>query len=124
MENRANGAAAINMLAQKISGINRIDPVKSKYDRAYAGSDKLNAGNWYLPQPQVALWVNEFLFELSSFPRGKFDDWVDAWSQAAGELASGVDYGMFASEVSVFQDAVRAAVFSFAVRRVTWVVCA
>jgi len=41
--------------------VNRVDPVKSKYDRAYAASDELNAGNWYLPHPQVAPWVNEFL---------------------------------------------------------------
>ena len=89
------------MLAQKVAGINRVNPVKSKYDRAYAASDELNAGNWYLPHPQVAPWVNEFLFELSSFPRGKFDDWVDAWSQAAGELNGGVDYSMFTPQLQV-----------------------
>ena len=74
VENRANGAAAIDMLAKKVAGINKVNPVKSKYDRAYAASDELNATNWYLPHPQAAPWVNEFLFELSSFPRGKFDD--------------------------------------------------
>jgi hypothetical protein len=47
------------------------------------------------------------LFELSSLPRGRFDDWVDAWSQAAGELNSGVDYSMFTSEMNVFQGVVR-----------------
>ena len=52
--------------------------------------------------PQVAPWVDEFLFEFSSFPRGKFDDWVDAWSQAAGELISGVDYSMYNEHVNVF----------------------
>jgi phage terminase large subunit-like protein len=50
--------------------------------------------------------VNEFLFELSSFPRGKHDDWVDAWSQTAGELTSGVDYSMFTAPVNVSQLAV------------------
>jgi len=55
-------------------------------------SDELNAGNWFLRHPQVASWVNEFLFELSSFPRGKHDDWVDAWSQAAGELGRGLQH--------------------------------
>jgi hypothetical protein len=71
-------------------------------DRAYAASDELNAANWFLPHPQIASWTNEFLFELSSFPRGKFDDWVDAWSQAAGELNTGVDYSMFNETVDVF----------------------
>jgi len=86
-----------------VAGINAVEATKSKYDRAYAASDELNAGNWYLPHPQVASWVNEFLFELSSFPLRKFDDWVDAWSQAAGELTAGVDYSMFTSRVNVFQ---------------------
>jgi phage terminase large subunit-like protein len=68
----------------------------------YAASDELNAGNWYLPHPQLAPWVNEFLFELSSFPLGKFDDWVDAWSQGANQLTSVADYSMFDSRVNVF----------------------
>jgi hypothetical protein len=54
--------------------------------------------------------VNEFLFERSSFPRGKHDDWVDAWSQAAGEPTSGVDYSMFSSEVNLVQGGREAAV--------------
>ena len=49
---------------------NKVSPSKSKYDRAFASSDELNAGNWYLPHPQIATWVESFLFELSSFPRG------------------------------------------------------
>jgi len=79
-----------------------VDATKSKYDRAYAASGELNAGNWFLPHPHVAPWVNEFLFETSSFPRGKHDDSVDAWSQAAGELTSGVDYSMFKASMDVF----------------------
>jgi hypothetical protein len=80
--------AAIDMLAQRISGINRVNP--AKYDRAFAASGELNTVNCHLPHLQVASWVNEFLFELSSFPRR-----VDAWSQAAGELNTGVNYDMF-----------------------------
>jgi predicted phage terminase large subunit-like protein len=79
-----------------------VSSTKSKYDRAYAASDELNAGNWYLPHPQLASWVDEFLFELSGFPRGKFDDWVDAWSQAVGQLTSGPDYSMFTERVNAF----------------------
>jgi predicted phage terminase large subunit-like protein len=102
IERAANGAAAIATLQQRIPGINAVDATRSKWDRAYATSDELNAGNWYLPHPQVAPWVNDFLFEASSFPRGKHDDWVDAWSQRAGELTTGVDYSMFTDKVDVF----------------------
>jgi predicted phage terminase large subunit-like protein len=102
VENRANGAAAIATLTQRVTGINAVDATKSKYDRAYAASDELNAGNWYLPHPQIASWVNDFLFEASSFPRSKHDDWVDAWSQAVAKLNSGVDYSMFNEPINWF----------------------
>jgi hypothetical protein len=36
--------------------------------------------------------------------------WVDAWSQAAGEPTSGVDYSMFSSEVNLVQGGREAAV--------------
>jgi predicted phage terminase large subunit-like protein len=102
IERAANGAAVINTLQQRVAGVNAVDATKSKWDRAYAASDELNAGNWYLPHPQISPWVNEFLFELSSFPRGKHYDWVDCWWQAAGELTSGVDYSMFPAELNAF----------------------
>jgi phage terminase large subunit-like protein len=56
-----------------------------------------------LPHPQVAPWVDEFLFEVSAFPRGKFDDWVDSWSQAANQLTSVANYDMFTARVDVFR---------------------
>jgi predicted phage terminase large subunit-like protein len=80
IENRANGAAAISTLERQIPGINKVSPSKSKYDRAFASSDELNAGNWYLPHPQLASWVDAFLFELSAFPRGKHDDLMIGWT--------------------------------------------
>ena len=71
--------------------------------REFASSDELNAGNWYLPLPQLAPWVEAFLCELSALPRGKHDDWLHAGTQAR-EVLSGagmVDYRMFASALRV-----------------------
>jgi predicted phage terminase large subunit-like protein len=102
IEQAANGAATIQTLQQRIAGIVAVSQTKSKWDRAFAASDELYAGNWYLPHPQVAPWVDEFLFEVSSFPRGKHDDWVDAWSQGANQLTSVADYSMFDHRVDVF----------------------
>jgi hypothetical protein len=65
--------------------------------------------------------VNKFLFELSAFPRGKHDGWVDAWSQAAGELTSGVSYEMFTSAVNVFAG-LGPSYFRKAVGMMTWVI--
>ena len=44
--------------------------------------------------------MNEFLFGLSAFPRGKHDDWLDCWSPARQVLSdAGVaDYSMFTAE--------------------------
>ena len=88
-------AAALAMLSGvlvggmrcRIPGIDKVSPSKSKYDRAFAASDELNSGCWYLPHPQIAPWVDQFLFELSAFPRGKHDYWLDAWTQAREALS-------------------------------------
>ena len=60
----------------------------------------MNAGNWYLPHPKVASWTNEFLFEVSAFPRSKNDDWLDAWTQAREALSGDdiSDYSMYTAE--------------------------
>ena len=63
IENRANGAAAINTLSQQVPGINKVSPSKSKYDRAFASSDELNAGNWYLPHRN---WRRGWMHSYSS----------------------------------------------------------
>ena len=102
IERTANGAAAIDALERRMTGVIGVVPVGSKESRAYAASDELNAGNWFLPHPQNAPWVNDFLYEASSFPRSKHDDFVDAWTQASGQLTSAVDYSMFNERVDVF----------------------
>jgi predicted phage terminase large subunit-like protein len=102
IENRANGAAVINTLSPRIAGINGVTPTRSKQDRVWAAAAQLNAGDWFLPHPQNAPWVNDFLFEASAFPNSKFDDWVDSWSQVANELTSGPDYSMFDHRLDVF----------------------
>ena len=102
-ENRANPAAAVNTLSQQVPGTNQVSPSKSKYDPKFASSDELNAGNFYLPHPQLAPWVEAFLCELSAFPRGKHDDWLHAWTQAR-EVLSGagtVDYRVLTSALRV-----------------------
>ena len=54
--------------------------------RAAAASPQLESGNWYLPHPMLAPWVEEFVGECAAFPAGAHDDQVDAWSQGAKRL--------------------------------------
>jgi phage terminase large subunit-like protein len=46
----------------------------------------LESGNWYLPHPQLAPWVQHFINECASFPKGSYDDCVDFWSMSAARL--------------------------------------
>ena len=52
--------------------------------RAHQGTaPKLEARNYWLPQPQ---WAEEFIEECAAFPNGAHDDQVDTWSQAAARF--------------------------------------
>ncbi len=42
----------------------------------------VEAGNVYLPHPDFAPWVNDFIEECIAFPNGAHDDQVDAMTQA------------------------------------------
>ena len=45
-------------------------------------SPLVEAGNIYLPHPEYASWVNDFIEECLQFPNGAHDDQVDAMTQA------------------------------------------
>jgi len=86
VEDKANGPAVIQSLRHQISGLVEVNPEGGKVSRAAAASPQLESGNWYLPHPMLAPWVESFLGECSAFPAGANDDQVDAWSQGAKRL--------------------------------------
>ncbi len=88
VEDKANGPAVIQSLRHEISGFVEVNPQGGKYSRAAAASPQLESGNWYLPHPSVAPWVEAFIGECAAFPAGAHDDQVDAWSQGAKRLLS------------------------------------
>jgi predicted phage terminase large subunit-like protein len=81
IEDKANGSAVIQMLAREIPGIIPVNPEGGKIGRAAAISPLIEAGNVYLPHPQLFPWVNDFIEECVSFPNGAHDDQVDAMTQ-------------------------------------------
>jgi predicted phage terminase large subunit-like protein len=118
VEDKANGTAVIQTLRRKIPGIIPVEPEGGKLARAHATSPYVESGNVYLPGKlfaarraeewrQVARaprswlpteavrgdWVASFVAEHSAFPRGAYDDQVDAETQALnkmlGQLSSG-----------------------------------
>ena len=103
VEKAANGTASMNLL-ETTYGITGLIPVpkdKNKFLYADSANDQLRAGNWYLPHPKLAHWVDDFLYTLTMFPNAKNDDDVDAWSQAAIKLQTSARLDAFLTDVDV-----------------------
>jgi predicted phage terminase large subunit-like protein len=82
IEDKANRSAVIQMLQHELLGIIPVNPQGGKVARAAAISPVIEAGNVYLPHPEWAPWVWEFIEECAAFPNGKHDDQVDTMTQA------------------------------------------
>lgn len=88
IEDKANGTAIIEMLKDEISGIVPVNPDGGKEARANAVSPLFEAGNVYLPHPNMCAWVEDLIEELVSFPNAAHDDLVDMTTQALNQLYS------------------------------------
>ena len=86
IEDKANGPAVISALRKEIGGVVEYQPRDSKQARAYAVAPFIEAANVWLPSPQLAPWVGEFIDECSAFPNAAHDDQVDACTQALTRL--------------------------------------
>ena len=81
IEDKASGTQLIQELRNQ--GLYKIKEYKPKYDkvmRAHAQTASFESGQ--VRFPISAPWLDEFISELSTFPRGKYDDQVDSTSQA------------------------------------------
>ncbi|MBZ5601561.1 MAG: phage terminase large subunit [Acidobacteriia bacterium] len=81
IEDKANGSAVIQMLSNQIPGIIAVNPSGGKIARASAISPLVEAGNVYLPHPQMFPWVQDLIEECAAFPNAAHDDQVDAMTQ-------------------------------------------
>jgi predicted phage terminase large subunit-like protein len=88
IEETANGPAIIDTLKHRLHGIKGVLPEGGKVARAQAVSPLVEGGNVYLPNPRPRgcllterAWVEEFVEQLTIFPRGAHDDDVDAFTQ-------------------------------------------
>jgi predicted phage terminase large subunit-like protein len=93
IEDAANGPAVFQMLRHEIPGVVLWPPKgqrrSSKDERISSVAPLIQAGNVYLPSPEVCPWVHDFIEEHAAFPHGANDDQVDTTSQALGYLRSG-----------------------------------
>lgn len=90
VEDKANGPAVIDTLRTRISGIVPVKPDGSKTARAYAVTPLFEAGNVFLPLPDIHPWAKELTRELLQFPSVAHDDQVDALTQALNGMNGGV----------------------------------
>ena len=51
-----------------------VNPEGGKTSLAAAASPQLESGNWYLPHPTLAPWVEQFIGECGAFPAGAHGD--------------------------------------------------
>jgi predicted phage terminase large subunit-like protein len=82
VEDKANGPAIIDDLRNVLSGLVPVHPEGSKIARAHAVSPLVEAGNVFIPEPDVAPWVHDWLQQVAHFPHAENDDEVDAMTQA------------------------------------------
>jgi predicted phage terminase large subunit-like protein len=82
---KGGGGIALSQ-ALKLDGIRaiEIDPEGDKFVRLNRQCSRIEAGHLFLPEQ--AEWLDDFEAELLSFPSGKFDDQVDAFSQALDRI--------------------------------------
>lgn len=92
VEDKANGTAVMDSLKHEISGIIAVQVKDSKESRAEAVTPFAEAGNVWLPSPEVMkasralAWdVDAFVDECSAFPFGSNDDQVDQMTQYLNE---------------------------------------
>jgi predicted phage terminase large subunit-like protein len=89
VEDKANGPAVVDSMREEIAGLVLVNPEGGKIARAHAVSGLVEAGNVWLPHPELAPWVHDLLHSLVTFPFGRYDDDVDAMTQALLHLHTG-----------------------------------
>ena len=86
IEDKASGIQLIQEL--RAAGhyiVKECKPLGDKFMRAMAQTAAFEGG--FVKLPREAHWLDGYILELTTFPRGKFDDQVDSTSQALGWMA-------------------------------------
>lgn len=90
VEDAANGPAVIQILQNEIPGLIPVKPAGGKFARIAAISGYVEAGNVYLPNPDLHPWVWRLLTEFADVRAAQHDDDTDAMTQALARLYSGL----------------------------------
>ena len=81
IEDKASGTQLIQeLVSEGMSAITKYEPTMDKTMRMHSVTSTIENGFVHLPEK--APWLGEYLHELTSFPKGKYDDQADSTSQA------------------------------------------
>ena len=106
IEDKASGTQLIQeLIEQGLHAVTRYQPQGDKIMRMHAQTAMIENGFVHLPKE--AVWLAEYVHELTTFPHGKYDDQVDStaqmldWFKQAGREPGGVwqYYKMLAQEL-------------------------
>jgi len=87
IEDKSSGTQLIQELIDEgMRAIKKYEPKMDKIMRMHAVTSTIENGFVHLPDK--AAWLGEYVHELTSFPKGKFDDQADSTSQALDRLKS------------------------------------
>jgi predicted phage terminase large subunit-like protein len=88
IEDKSSGSQLIQeLLRDGLHAVTRYEPRLDKPMRLYAVTSTIENGFVYLPEK--AEWLVDYLHEMSSFPKGRFNDQCDSTSQALDWFKSG-----------------------------------
>jgi predicted phage terminase large subunit-like protein len=94
IEDKSSGAQLIQELIREgLPGVTRYEPNGDKIMRMHSVTSTIENGFVYLPDK--ADWLADYMHELTTFPKGKFDDQCDSTSQALDWLKSGPNFDHF-----------------------------
>lgn len=87
IEDKASGTPLIQELVQAgVANVRRVAVTDDKIMRLHAQAGAIENGFVHLPR--AAHWLDDYLSELTVFPRGRHDDQVDSTSQALAYLTA------------------------------------
>jgi predicted phage terminase large subunit-like protein len=81
IEDKASGTQLIQELVNEgMHAVSKYEPTMDKIMRMHSVTSTIENG--FVHIPDKAAWMQEYLHELATFPKGKFDDQADSTSQA------------------------------------------
>lgn len=87
VEEKSSGIQLVQELKrERVAGVEPINPTGDKYQRLYNQTPLMASGRFFLPQQ--APWLRDYIHELITFPRGRYNDQVDSTSQALEWIAA------------------------------------